>query len=65
VRKRAVLLHELMHVYKVDADQAIGLDNVYLGDWPVWFAEQNGRYNKLAGLDTVAGQHKLIAELWP
>ncbi|MEN6604969.1 MAG: hypothetical protein ABFD86_21370 [Bryobacteraceae bacterium] len=65
VRKRAVLLHELMHVYKVDADQTIGLNNIYLGDWPVWFAEQNGHYSKLAGLATVAEQHKLIAELWP
>lgn len=39
VRKRAVLLHELMHVYKTDADQTIGLSNIYLGDWPVWFAK--------------------------
>jgi len=65
VRKRAVLLHELMHVYKTDADQTIGLSNIYLGDWPVWFAEQNGYYNKLVGLATVAEQHKLIEQLWP
>jgi hypothetical protein len=65
VRKRSVLLHELMHVYKVDADHAIGLTNIYLGDWPVWFAEQHTRYNRLVGLATVAEQHKLIAELWP
>lgn len=64
-RRRAVLLHELMHAYKVDADQAIAISNNYLSDWPVWFAEQHGRYNKLAGLATVAEQHKLIAELWP
>jgi hypothetical protein len=65
VRKRAVLLHELMHVYRVDADQPIALSNNYLSDWPVWFAEQHGRYSKLSGLATVAEQHKMIAGLWP
>lgn len=64
-RRRAVLSHELMHASKVDADQTVGLDNIYLGDWPVWWLDQHFRYYKVLGAKTVEAQHKLIQELWP
>jgi hypothetical protein len=65
VRKRAVLMHELMRVYGVDADQTVGLTNIYLGDWPTWWGEQHSRYHTLIQATTVAEQHKLIEKLWP
>lgn len=64
-RKRATLMHELLHVYGVDADQTVGLTNIYLGDWPSWWNQQHDRYHTLIRATTVAEQHRLIERLWP
>ncbi len=48
-----------------DAGQTIGLFNIYLGDRPSWWNQQHDRSHNLIRATTVAGQHKLIEQLWP